>query len=150
MPLHGTCFTGAGVAWLFIAIFTQQSSIAVCATSMQAGAGIAWTAAPTRKERPVRTMSWTRIRMPATYPDRYRRSRYPLLAGPARLQRLAAPDGLKEGLAGVNRRLDRTDQRLFVMEKRLGHSAIRKNVSALRAGDSHDERKINPRIIILH
>ena len=26
MPLHGTCFMGAGVAWSFIAIFTQQSS----------------------------------------------------------------------------------------------------------------------------
>jgi hypothetical protein len=27
---------------------------------------------------------------------------------------------VEEGLAGVNRRLDRTDQRLFVIEKRLG------------------------------
>jgi uncharacterized membrane protein YqgA involved in biofilm formation len=38
MPLHGTCFMGAGVAWSFIAIFTQQSSVAVCAASIQADA----------------------------------------------------------------------------------------------------------------
>jgi hypothetical protein len=38
MPLHGTCFMGAGVAWSFIAIFTQQSSITVCAASIQADA----------------------------------------------------------------------------------------------------------------
>jgi hypothetical protein len=39
MPLHGTCFMGAGVAWSFIAIFTQQSSIAGWAASIQAAAG---------------------------------------------------------------------------------------------------------------
>jgi len=38
MPLHGTCFMGAGAAWSFIAIFTQQSSIAVCAASIQTNA----------------------------------------------------------------------------------------------------------------
>src|SRR3984893_15588331 len=44
-----------------------------------------------RKERPVRTMSnrrKTRIRMPATYPDLYRLSRYPLRAGLARTRTL--------------------------------------------------------------
>ncbi|MGH6794173.1 MAG: hypothetical protein ACREDD_00865 [Methylocella sp.] len=35
MPLHGICFMGAGVAWSFIAILTQQSSIAACAASIQ-------------------------------------------------------------------------------------------------------------------
>jgi len=34
MPLHGTCFMGAGMAWSFIAIFTQQSSIAGWAASI--------------------------------------------------------------------------------------------------------------------
>ena len=38
MPLRGICFMGAGVAWSFIAIFAQQSSIAVCAASIQADA----------------------------------------------------------------------------------------------------------------
>jgi hypothetical protein len=74
MPLHGTCFMGAG--WSFIAIFAQQSPVAVFAAPIQAGAmnaagGIARTAAPTRKARPVRTMSNRRrgkIRMAATLP----------------------------------------------------------------------------------
>ncbi|MGH6823564.1 MAG: hypothetical protein ACREC4_08770 [Methylocella sp.] len=38
MPLHGICFMSAGVALSFIAILTQQSSIAVCAASLQADA----------------------------------------------------------------------------------------------------------------
>jgi hypothetical protein len=47
MPLHGTCFMGAG--WSFIAIFAQQSPAAVCAAPKHAGAmnaagGIACTA----------------------------------------------------------------------------------------------------------
>jgi hypothetical protein len=33
MPLHGTCFKGAG--WSFIAIFAQQSPVAVFAASPQ-------------------------------------------------------------------------------------------------------------------
>jgi hypothetical protein len=33
MPLHGTCFMGAG--WSFIAIFAQQSPVAVFAAPMQ-------------------------------------------------------------------------------------------------------------------
>jgi hypothetical protein len=34
MPLHGTCFMGAG--WSFIAIFAQQSPVAVFAAPIQA------------------------------------------------------------------------------------------------------------------
>jgi hypothetical protein len=37
MPLHG-CFMGAGVAWSFIAIFAQQSPLAVFAAPIQADA----------------------------------------------------------------------------------------------------------------
>jgi hypothetical protein len=36
MPLHGTCFMGAGVAWSFIAIFAQQSSVALFAAPTHA------------------------------------------------------------------------------------------------------------------
>jgi hypothetical protein len=36
MPLHGTCFMGAG--WSFIAIFAQQSPVAVFAAPIQADA----------------------------------------------------------------------------------------------------------------
>jgi hypothetical protein len=35
MPLHGTCFIGAGVALSLIAIFAQQSPVEVCAASPQ-------------------------------------------------------------------------------------------------------------------
>ena len=35
MPSHGTCFIGAGMAWSFIAIFAQQSPVAICAASIQ-------------------------------------------------------------------------------------------------------------------
>jgi hypothetical protein len=38
MPLHGTCFIGAGVAWSFIAIFAQQSPVAIFVAPMQADA----------------------------------------------------------------------------------------------------------------
>ncbi|MGP0010426.1 MAG: hypothetical protein ACLPIG_17245 [Methylocella sp.] len=38
MPLHGTCFIGAGIAWAFIAIFAQQSPVTICAASPQAAA----------------------------------------------------------------------------------------------------------------
>jgi hypothetical protein len=38
MPLHGTCFMGAGVAWSFIAICAQQSPVAVFAARIQARA----------------------------------------------------------------------------------------------------------------
>jgi hypothetical protein len=43
MPLHG-CFMGAGVAWSFIAIFAQQSPLAVApiqADAMNSTGGIA-------------------------------------------------------------------------------------------------------------
>jgi hypothetical protein len=36
MPLHGTCFMGAG--WSFIAIFAQQSPVAGFAAPIQADA----------------------------------------------------------------------------------------------------------------
>jgi len=38
MPLHGTCFIGAGVAGSFIAFFAQQSGVAGFAAPIQAGA----------------------------------------------------------------------------------------------------------------
>jgi hypothetical protein len=38
MPLHGTCFMGAGMIWPFIAIFAQQSPVAVFAAPIQADA----------------------------------------------------------------------------------------------------------------
>jgi hypothetical protein len=38
MPLHGTCFIGAGMAWSCITIFAQQSLVAVCAASPQTAA----------------------------------------------------------------------------------------------------------------
>jgi hypothetical protein len=38
MPLHGTCFIGAGAAWSSIAIFAQQSPVAVFAAPIEAGA----------------------------------------------------------------------------------------------------------------
>jgi hypothetical protein len=38
MPLHGICFIGAGIAWSCIAIFAQQSPVAVFAAPIQADA----------------------------------------------------------------------------------------------------------------
>jgi hypothetical protein len=38
MPLHGTCFMGAG--WFFIAIFAQQSPVAAFAAPIQPDAMI--------------------------------------------------------------------------------------------------------------
>jgi hypothetical protein len=38
MPSHGTCFIGAREAWSCIAVFAQQSVVAVCAASPQTAA----------------------------------------------------------------------------------------------------------------
>jgi hypothetical protein len=38
MPLHGTCFIGAGMTWSFIAIFAQQSPVMVCVACPQSNA----------------------------------------------------------------------------------------------------------------
>jgi hypothetical protein len=38
MRLHGTCFTGANVAWPFLAILAQSTPVMVCPAPARAGA----------------------------------------------------------------------------------------------------------------